>query len=220
MSLQQLKGLTRWQFWNHQVFRIPFHNLWGTHFSKEKGAKMNINYSNQGMVKFSMIINLYSVLQDFPEHLGETAANPDDEHILKGSDKIKTQDLLGDQAQTFHHTLSQLIFMSARTQKWIQTPVALLTTPVKKQEDNNWGKLRSVLKYLKGTYKLKTTLSIGDMVVVKLVVLTSYTENEYWWGHTGYMMSLGKGEVSSFSKKTEYKWWDLNRRRADCIRDA
>ena len=55
----------------------------------------------------------------------------------------------------------------------------MLTTPVKKLEDNNWGKLRSVLKYLKGTYKLKTTLSIGDMVVVKLVVLTSYTENEY-----------------------------------------
>ena len=92
----------------------------GPTFQRRKVQKylvMNINYRNQGMVKFSMIINLYSVLQDFPEHLGETAANPDDEHILKGSDKIKTQDLLGDQAQTFHHTLSQLIFMSARTQK-------------------------------------------------------------------------------------------------------
>ena len=63
------------------------------------------------------------------------------------------------------------------------------------------GNIKHVLNYLKGTHRLDTTLSVGEMLVIKWWVDASYTVYENCWGHTGSMMYLDKGELSSFSKK-------------------
>ena len=55
-----------------------------------------------------------------------------------------------------------------------------------------------MLKYLKGTRELKTTLSVGDMSVVKWWVDNSYAVREDYQGQTGAMISLGKVAVSRF----------------------
>ena len=110
---------------------------------------MGLSYSEKGTVDVSMIRYLDSVLQEFPEHLGVTAATPDAEHLFKVRDERKKQYLLEDQAQTLHHTASKLLFVSSRAHQYIQTAVAFLTTRVKKPDEDDWGKLKRVLEYLK-----------------------------------------------------------------------
>ncbi len=69
-------------------------------------------------------------------------------------DDVEAKLLPEDQALIFHHTVAQLLFLSARTRRDIQTPVAFLTTRVKSPDEDDWGKLKHVLRYLKGTLQL------------------------------------------------------------------
>ena len=74
---------------------------------------MDLDYSKQVTVKLSMIKYLDSVLQEFPDHLVTTAATPEFDHLFKIRDESETQYLLEDQANTFHHKVAQLLFISA-----------------------------------------------------------------------------------------------------------
>ena len=108
--------------------------------------------------------------------------------------------LLEEQAICFHHTVAQLLFVSARTRHDIQTPVAFLTTRVKRPDEDDWGKLKRVLKYLNGT-QLKLTIQPWKLDVVKWFVDASYAIHDDCKGHTWAMMTLGKGTLISFSRK-------------------
>jgi hypothetical protein len=72
---------------------------------------------------------------------------------------------------------------------------------VKQPDEDDWRKLKRVLKYLKGTRGLKLTLSVNDMSIIKWWVDASYAVHEDCRGRTGAMMSLGEGAVTSFSTK-------------------
>ena len=66
------------------------------------------------------------------------------------------------------------MFMSSRARRDIQTEVAFLITCLKKLDEEDWGMLKRILKYLKGTQGLKLTLRIVDMPIAK------------WWVHIPY----------------------------------
>ena len=91
--------------------------------------------------------------------------------------------------------------MNARAQRDIQTAVAFLCTRVKKPDEDDWEKLKRVLKYLNGTKHMKLVLTVDTMSIIRWWVDSSY--NTHWdsKGHTGAMMSLGKGAVISTSNK-------------------
>ena len=91
--------------------------------------------------------------------------------------------------------------MNARAFRCIQTVMLFLFKHKKKSDEYDWEKLKCVLKYLKVTRKLNLPLSIGYMSVVKWWVNASYKFDKDCQGHTGGMMFLGKGLVSSFSPK-------------------
>ena len=75
-----------------------------------------------------------------------------------------------------------------------------LTTRVKKPEDD-WGKLKRLLTYLKCTRHLKLTLAIESLGVIKWFMDGSH--NMHWdcKGNGGTLMTLGKGTVLSYSIK-------------------
>jgi hypothetical protein len=51
--------------------------------------------------------------------------------------------------------VAQLLFMATRARQDIQIAVAFLTTRVKSPDEDDWEKLKRVLKYLNGTRYLK-----------------------------------------------------------------
>ena len=79
--------------------------------------------------------------------------------------------------------------------------MAFLTTRVKKPDQDNWGKLKRVLKYLNGTKHMKLKLAIGHLSIIKWWIDASY--NVHWdaRGHNGAMMTMGKRAIISNSNK-------------------
>ena len=65
--------------------------------------------------------------------------------------------------------------ISARARRNIHMRVQLFTTHANKPDEDDRVKLKCVLKYLKAKMKLKLTLSVGDMSMVKLWIYASYT---------------------------------------------
>ena len=86
-----------------------------------------------------------------------------------------------------------MLFVSSRARRYIKIAVSFLTTRVKKPDKDDWGKLKIALKYLNGTRRLKLTLTIESMGVIKWFVDGSH--NTHWdcKGHGGTMMVMGCG---------------------------
>ena len=94
-----------------------------------------------------------------------------------------------------------MLFLSSIAGRDIQTAVSFLTTRVKKQDEDDWEKLKIALKYLNGTRRLKLTLTIESMGVIKWFVDRSH--NTHWdcKGHGGAMVVMGCGAISSYFRK-------------------
>ena len=58
-----------------------------------------------------------------------------------------------------------MIFKSSISRRYIQIAVPLLVTRVKQPDEDDWGKLKRVLRYLNGARGLKLTLSSDDISV-------------------------------------------------------
>ena len=78
------------------------------------------------------------------------AATPAHGKLFEIIDKKEANTLNNEQALAFHHTVAQLLFMATRARWDIQTAVSFLTTRVKSPDEDDWGKLKWVLKYLTG----------------------------------------------------------------------
>jgi hypothetical protein len=109
--------------------------------------------------------------------------------------------LSAEKAEQFHHSVAQLLFVCGKVRRDIQTAVAFLTTRVKKPDEDDWGKLKRIMKYLKGTMHMKLTLSVQDMSTIRWWVDSSYNVHEDCKGQTGAIMSLGSGAPISMSRK-------------------
>jgi len=162
---------------------------------------IDFDHSKKGEVGVSMTPYLNDLLREFPEKLGAPQASPAADHLFCIRDEEEAQPLPEEQAVAFHHTTAQLLFLSLRARRDIQTAVVFLTTRVKAPDEDDWGKLKRLLRYLKGTRGLKLILTADDMSVVKWWIDASYAQHFDSKGHTGGMMSLGKGAVTSKSIK-------------------
>ena len=79
--------------------------------------------------------------------------------------------------------------------------VAFLTTGVKSHNEDDWRKLKSVLKCLNGSRNLKLTLSTDYFGIIRWFVDASYAVHNDYKGHTGTLMILGQGAIASFYHK-------------------
>ena len=93
----------------------------------------------------------------------------------------------------FHRVTAQLLFASSRARRGIQTTFSFLTSRVKKPDEGDWVKLVRFMKYLKGNKYMKLTFTVDTMYVIKWRVDDSHHTHMDCRGHTGAMMTLGKG---------------------------
>ena len=95
----------------------------------------------------------------------------------------------------------QLLFAANRERRDIQTAVSFLTTQVKAPDEDDWGKVKRVLSYLKGTLHMPLILSADSLILSRWWVDAAYTVHNNCWGHTGAGMSFGQGMALSYSWK-------------------
>jgi hypothetical protein len=160
---------------------------------------MDLDYASKKELKVVMIKYLKKVMTDFPEAITSTAATPAADHLFDIRDEEEAKWLPEEQAQAFHRSVAQLLFLSARARPDIKTAVAFLTTRVSKPDEDDWGKLKRVLKYLKGTFYLKLTLSVDDLSMIKCFVWHSLgCKRPYWYDDVS-----GEGGSYEFLQEAE-----------------
>jgi hypothetical protein len=76
---------------------------------------MDLNFANEGVAQISMITYTTKVLTDFPEAITTSCATPAADHLFTIRDKASAKFLPEAQAQAFHHTVAQLLFLCKRT---------------------------------------------------------------------------------------------------------
>jgi hypothetical protein len=146
---------------------------------------------------------LQNVIDEFPEIITGRAATPVHDWLFDIRDKKEARELSKEQALAFHHMVAQLLFMATRARRDIQTVVEFLTTRVKNPDEDNWGKLKRVLKYLNSTKYLKLRLTVESLGMLKWYVDGSH--NVHWdcKGHRGAVFTMGRGATSSYSRKVK-----------------
>ena len=120
---------------------------------------MNLELGKDGRLGVDMIEFLDGIIRDFPEEISGRAATPASDRLFDVRDAAETEStgkyLDEERAKAFHRAVAQLLFMSCRPRRDIQTAVSFLTTRVKKPDEDDWGKLKRLLRYLKCTRNLK-----------------------------------------------------------------
>jgi hypothetical protein len=112
---------------------------------------MMLTFTTKGNVKISMIDYLEGVINDFPEAITGTTATPATKNMFDVREDQERTILDETRARLFHHSMAQILCASSRSRKDIQTAVAFLTTRVRSPDEDDWGKLKRVLKYIRGT---------------------------------------------------------------------
>ena len=178
------------------IHRGPIHDYLGMDFDF---SRAHID----GTVSISMIKNLSKIFKDFPEEITNTRTSPATDRLfdIRDDDDKKKDPLQEELAIHFHHTVAQLLFLCMRSRRDVHTAVSFLTTRVREPDRDDWGKLKNVLKYLKGTRHMKLNISIDTMSTIQWYVDASYGTHKDMRGHTGMIMTMGKGAIMSASKK-------------------
>ena len=148
-------------------------------FSFTRGPKhtylgMDLDYSEKGVFKVSMIPYIDKIHEDFPELISKSAPAPHTDNLFKIRDESEAKYLPEEQAVLFHHSVAQLLFLACRARRDIQVSVAFLTTRVKKPDEDDWGKLRRILQYLKGTRSLPLRLTIDNLTFSIIIFILFY----------------------------------------------
>ncbi len=150
-----------------------------------------MEFNEDGMLDVSMITYLKNVIGQCPEEVSGKALSPVAEHLVAVRDKSKARGLEKERALAFHHTVAQLLFMCMRAQR----------DRVKNLDEDNWGKLKRVLKYLNGTKYLKLKLSVDSLGMLKWYFDGSHNVHMDCRGHGGALFSMGEGATTSYLRK-------------------
>ncbi len=157
---------------------------------------MTFDYSFTKEVMINMWDYLRKVIKEFPEEITGVYVTPASDHLFKVQEDGRK--LSKELAEVFHHTVYQLLFATNRVRRDIQMAVSFLTTRVKAPDQDNWGKLVRVLKYLNGTQYTKLILSADEMkFTIHWYVDGSHQVHKDCRGQIGCLMTMGKGAAIS-----------------------
>ena len=92
---------------------------------------MDMDWSKKGQVSISMIKYLYKVLEDFIEDICKSSVTPAADYLFKICKETERMKIPEELAVIFHTTVAQLLFVSQRARRDIQTPVSFLTKRAK-----------------------------------------------------------------------------------------
>ena len=163
---------------------------------------MDLDYgSSPGALIVSMIKYLTTCLEEWPEELRGSKINPHSDNLFTIREDEDRELLPEELASQFHRTVAQLLFLCMRARPDIQTAVSVLTMRVKSPDVDDWGKLRHCLLYLKGTRHMKRYLSADSLSHIHWYVDASYGVHWDSKGHTGAMMTMGRGALINISRK-------------------
>ena len=126
---------------------------------------MIFDFLAKGKVMVTMVEYIKDIIKDFPEEITGTKMSPAADDLFTVRDPSLAKALPEEQAMAFHRATTQLLFLSTRAWRDIQPATAFLTTRVRSPDKDDWGKVKRVLGYLKGTLHIPLILS-ADLLML------------------------------------------------------
>ena len=163
---------------------------------------MDMDWSKKGKISFSMIKYLYKVLEDFIEDIRNLSVTPAVDYLFKIREDTEQMKIPEELAIIFYTTVAQLLFVSQRARRDIQTPVSFLIKRVKTPDKDDWNKLVRTLQYLKATIHMKLTLKIDAMNIFCWSIDASHQVRDNCKGHTW------GGSYNGGGSHTELLFWE------------
>ena len=162
---------------------------------------MTLDYSVPGQVSINMIDYVKSMIANFPEEYlqGSKVASPWNENLFKVDDKSPA--LSDEMREQFHTSTAQGLFACKRARPDISPAIANLTTRVRTPNQDDWNKLVRMMKFLKQTQSDVLTLRADGSKTLKWHVDAAFAVHPDFRSHTGATMTMGKGAITSISRK-------------------
>ena len=132
------------------------------------------------------------MLKEFEEveKLGAPGQYPWNDKLFDVDDKSEL--LQADKAETFHTFVAKALFLCMRARPDILPAVAFLCTRVQKPTQQDWGKRKRMMKFLKGTKDDVLTLKADNFTTVNWFWDASFAVHKDFKSHTGGTMTMGK----------------------------
>jgi hypothetical protein len=93
------------------------------------------------------------------------------------------------------------MFLAKRARQDILPGIAFLATRVREPNTGDWVKLTQITSYLKTTQDKVATMSADDTQTICWYINASFAVHKDMCSHTGAILTLGRGAISSDSTK-------------------
>jgi hypothetical protein len=128
---------------------------------------MTLDFTMKGEVKVRMVDYLKWVINDFPEVITGSAATPATDNLFDVHPDEERTLIYDKRARSCYHSVAQLPFASSISRNYIHMTTTFLTTRLKSPDEDDWGKLKRVLKYIMGTVYTPLAPKAGSLNILK-----------------------------------------------------
>ena len=137
--------------------------------------------------------------EEIDQDIAGKASTPARHDLFEVNDNDKQ--LNETKADTFHHIVGKLLYVSKRARIDIDLTIAFLCTRVAKSNDQDWNKFKRLLTYLKGTMGMVRIIGANNLQVMYTWVDASFAVHNDMRGRIGGVTSFGSGVVTHKSAK-------------------
>ena len=148
-----------------------------------------------GTVSLSMDNYVDECVQLYEGEIKSKATTPAKGTLFDNDEGDEATTLNEDDAHKFHHTIAKLLYLSKRVKIDIDLEVLYLCTRVSSPTIGDEEKLERVLSYLNGTKRMKRVIGTNGLSYLQTWIDASYAVYRDIRGHTGGIISMGKGVV-------------------------
>ena len=159
---------------------------------------MTLDYSIEGEVKIDMVDYVKEMIEDFPAELTGKATSPAGEGLYNIAPGKRVSQ---DKSDAFHTMVAKALFLTMRSRPDIRQTVAFLCTRVKQPTSYDWIKLKRMMEFLHKTKEDCLILRNDGSRIVKWSMDAAFAVHADMKSHSGISMTMGKGSITSISKK-------------------
>jgi len=175
---------------------------------------MKLDFTTFGVVSVSMINYIQDVIKEWEDSTSKlddgfeqvtkrqkiATAAPDD--LFKvDEDQVK---LSNKKAKYFHRIVAMMLYVMKRARPDMALSFAFLTTRVMEPDEDDWRKLGHLIYYLQRTLELPLILGAKKTGVLYWYVDASFATHHDMRGHTGGVLTTGRGCPRVQSTKAKY----------------
>jgi len=179
--------------------KVEFGDLQITRGKKHTFLGINFEIMDNSTIELKMIDQLDDTINCFGEVTKSNAAPPSKPYLFSAREDAEV--LSPEKADVFHSVVAKLSYIMKRTRPDLESTIAFLSTRVSCSTVDDWGKLKRLLQFAKGTINDKHAIGADGLKDLLTWVDASCVVHVNMCSYTGGCMSFGIGTVHAKSSK-------------------